>query len=509
MSNLGVHAVWALINSTPGWAAERAFLPSPELLGEHRRTNTPLLTVESARPAAECDLLAFSLSYELDEPNIVRLLKLAGIPIYAEEREEQHPLVALGGACCSLNVEPVAPFFDFVVVGEAEAVLPAVLEVLSARLRREDALRELAALHGVYVPLFYHARETAQGPELEKKVPEAALPVIRQAESDLDAHDTATQILTPHTEFAGVRLVEVSRGCPRGCRFCVVPWALRPFRFRSAEKIAALARGTERVGLLGAAASEHPQFEEIVRQLSKQGHELTLSASRTENLSEGALRALARAGMRTLTLAPETADDALRRMLGKQSTAEDFLRVARAAGGCGFRGLRLYFLVGVPGTGADEAEQILSFSAELAAAASGASVTISVGPLIPKPFTPLQWAAMPATEELEEKLRKIARGGRKLRPQVAVSANSARWATIEALLSRGDRALAPCLVRAAEEGASFARWLRIVEEQGLSVAHYVHRARPAEERFPWEVLRVGPPRESLLRLARGIFGGLG
>jgi len=500
MSNLGFQAIRQLTDDTPGWTCDRLFLPDDAQGG--RAAGQPLRTFDNAAAPTDADLVAFSVSYELDFVNVVRLLRLLGVAELAAERPDDDPLVALGGVMASLNIEPIANFVDLVVVGEGEAALPGVLAAVAATRgqRKSDRLAALSALDGVYVPSLYQPVHDADGRLREiRKAPGALERVRRVIVPDLRGIDTASTVLTPNTEFADMRLVEVSRGCARGCLFCIVPTCLRPTRFRDPEHVLALGRAWHRVGLLGAAASDHPDIERIICDLADDGREVSLSASRSEPLTARGLSALARAGQRTLTLAPETGSQRLRDAIGKRMHSDDVLGTARMAAEAGFRTIKLYFMVGLPGEDDGEPEAILALTEEVCRAARGARVALSVNPFVPKPGTPLQWEPMADVADLRESIARISRGAGRLPGHPRASCEGPRWPVIEALLSRGDRRLGQVLCRVASSAGSPSDYKRALTDEALSVGEYVHRRRDPDECFPWDTLDTGASRDHLWR----------
>ena len=280
MSNLGVHAIYSLLNNYSKVVCERAFWEK-----ENRAQQLPTLSLESQRPISDFAVLAFSISYELDYFNVVQILKTSGIPLYAADRDEQHPLVIGGGPCIIANPLPLSPFFDCLCIGEAEPILPAMLPILSEGIygKRKDLLKALASLPGVYVPHYY-----------------SGTPVVRQWANNLDDFPITSTILTPDTELGDLYLIEVERGCNWGCRFCLTSSAFRPMRYRSIDNLIAQAKlglkYRKRVGLVGAAVSDHPQIEELLVKLRQIGAELSISSLRMKPLSGIVLREIAKGG---------------------------------------------------------------------------------------------------------------------------------------------------------------------------------------------------------------------
>ncbi|MBM4433016.1 MAG: radical SAM protein, partial [Chloroflexi bacterium] len=289
MSNLGVHAIYSLLNSRSDIVCERAFWEK-----ENGSQKIPAIALESQRPLMDFAVLAFSVTYELDYLNAVQILKTSGIPLYSADRDESHPLIIAGGPCITANSAPLSPFFDCLCIGEAEPILPSMLPVLSEGIKgkRDDLLKALASLPGVYVPKYY-----------------SGTPVARQWTKNLDDLPVASAILTPDTELGDLYLMEVERGCNWECRFCLVSQTYCPIRFRSLDRLLAQAelglKYRKRLGLVGPAVTAHPQIEELTVKLSQMGAGLSVSSLRIKPLSRIVLEQLAKGGAETVTLAPE------------------------------------------------------------------------------------------------------------------------------------------------------------------------------------------------------------
>ncbi len=480
MSSLGFQFVYALLNSLPDVRAERAFF-SPRL--ESR-------TVESRAPLGTFDLVAFSLSCEQNYGNAAAVLRGAGIPPFARERDERFPLIVGGGVCASLNPEPLADLFDLFVLGEAEEILGPLFERLLRRGRTVDRgrlLRSLAEIPGVYVPRLFVPRLDGEGRIAAVEPVDASVPrpSVRRT-ADLDRWPALAPVIAPETDFGGKALVEVSRGCGRACRFCVADYAYRPPRTRSR---AALSRAIRRgraapggVALLGASLSDLPWTEQICAEAAADGGRVSVSSVRADALSDALLRILAGSGAKSITIAPETPAERLQRRVNKSVSAREILSAAERAAAAGIRELKLYYLVGIPGENDGDLDAI---GAQVAAAASRIPARVSVGCLVPKAATPLQWAGMEEERALRKKFAAL-RGMLARIPRVRVSGMSAREALLEGALARGDRSLARHL--AAGE--------RIPRE---AITRHAVRPRGADEIFPWDHLDTGVSK-SYLRL---------
>jgi radical SAM superfamily enzyme YgiQ (UPF0313 family) len=499
MSNLGFQAVYALLNAQPDILCERAFLPDPEDLKEYAKSRTQLLSLESQRPLGDFAVIAFSVSFESDYLNIPLIFSLAGIPPFAADRGDSYPLIMAGGAALFLNPEPVAEFMDLVCVGEAEALLPPLLMLLREEGLERKNLRERAAtLPGIYVPAFYEV--SYDGPRVEaiRNLPGAPPRVTRVWTGELDRHVTASEIFTPETEFSDMYLIELSRGCPRGCRFCAAGFIYRPYRQRSLAKVKAEVTSAlaehKKLGLVGAAVSDFHGIGELCRYILEQGGKVSVSSLRIDGLDDDLISALKASGHKTVALAPEGGSQRLRDLIKKGIDAEQILSACDRLIKNDILNLKLYFIIGLPTETMTDLEEMVSLIMEVrsrvveAARAKGrlGEVTLSVNPFVPKPFTPFQWCGMEDVKSLEGKIKFLQQAAGRL-SNMRLITESPRDAYLQALLSRGDRRLAALLVRAAELG----NWRKGAKEIGLETEQFVYRNIPLEETLPWDVIDSG------------------
>jgi radical SAM superfamily enzyme YgiQ (UPF0313 family) len=511
MGNLGFQTVYALLNAYPDIVCERAFLPEPEEIAEYRKSRTPLLSLESQRPLAEFDLIAFSVSFESDYLNIPTIFALAGIAPLAAGRASSAPLVMAGGAALFLNPEPVAEFMDLVCIGEAEPILPPLLTVVKKGGGRGEILAEAAQLPGVYVPSFYVA--TFDGVRLTsfRNLDGAPARVERLWEKELDRRPTTSVVLSPDAEFADMFLIELSRGCPRGCRFCAAGFIYLPYRQRRIEAVKAeVARGLAergRIGLVGAAVSDYRGIGELCRHILDYGGKVSVSSLRIDALDDDMIGVLKESGHKTVALAPEGGAQRLRDLINKGIDEEQILAACDRLIGRGILNLKLYFIIGLPTETDADLEELIALVQLIRERVIGAArkerrlgeVILSVNPFVPKPFTPFQWCGMEEVKSLERKGKLLREAVGRL-SNVRLLMESPKDAYLQALLSRGDRRLAALLVKSEELGG----WRKGARAIGLDTDLLVYRDIPLDEHLPWDFI-AGGDRERLVREYRRAF----
>src|SRR5262245_36926711 len=505
MSNLGFQTVYRLFNSCDDIVCERVFLPPKQELAELVSSRAPLLTLESQTPVGEFDVFAFSVSFEWDYVNVLTMLKLAGMARYAAQRTARDPLVVIGGAVTFVNPEPLAPFADVIAAGEGEELVPALAEAFRDATSRGDLLRSLARMRGFYVPAFYEPQYAAGGelagytvdPSLEASVP---MPVRKAAVKTTDALDPpATNIFTPETEFGSRFLVEVVRGCANLCRFCWAGYNYLPVRAFPTDRILELAQAarvhSHRVGLVSIALCDHPDIERILARLHEMGYAISPASLRLDDLTESIVRVLRASGERGVTIAPETGSDRLRRVINKTVTNDEILDRADLIFANGIENLKLYYMIGLPTETDEDLVAIRDLTLQmrermLAHARSRGQIgriVGSVNPLIPKPGTAYQWLAMedPAvTERKIKRLRTLMAGI----DNVYFNIKSERHSYYQALLSLGDRRVAPAIEAAERNGQN---WRAAVEEAGVDADLFILRDRSAGPVLPWDSIDGG------------------
>jgi radical SAM superfamily enzyme YgiQ (UPF0313 family) len=506
MSNLGFQTVYRLFNDQDDIVCERVFLPPKQQLAELLASRAPLVTLESQTPVADFDVVAFSVSFEWDYVNLLTLLRLAGIPRYAAERTDRHPLVVVGGAVTFVNPEPLAPFADVVAAGEGEVLVPSFQRAFRSATGRADLLQRLSVERGFYVPSFYEPLYGADGrltgfATTAAGAAAGAPAVVRKAAvKTTEALDPpATSIFTPDTEFGSRFLVEVVRGCANLCRFCWAGYNYLPVRAFPADRILQLAEAARkhanRVGLVSIALCDHPEIERILARLCELGYSISPASLRLDDLTEPIVRVLRQSGERTITIAPETGSDRLRRVINKTVTNEEILDRAELIFASGIENLKLYYMIGLPTETDDDLVAIRDLTLQMRdrmlrhARGRGTIGRIvgSVNPLIPKPGTAYQWLAMedPAlTERKTKRLRSLMADI----DNVFFNIKSERHSYYQALLSLGDRRVAPAIEAAERNGQN---WRAAVAEAGVDADFYIFRDRSGDAALPWDIIDGG------------------
>ena len=506
MGNLGFQTVYELFDCADGVVCERAFLPDEE--DDRSLRHGALRTLESGRRIADCDLLAVSIAFETDYLNMPRLLDLAGMAPRRAARKPSDPLVIAGGPAIFLNPEPIADFVDCFLIGEAEEMLPEFLAVLRQARARGDArpaLLETIAerIAGAYVPAQYEPR--FDGPltaELRYRGPGAPR-VERRLIWDLNRFSTTTRVLSDDAVFGDMVMVEASRGCQWGCRFCAAGFMYRPIRTRDPEQLAtAVSEGLSdraTIGLVGAEMASVPGVDALGELAAAHGGRLSPSSLKADCVTPRLAAALAASGTRSVTIAPEAGSERMRRVINKNLEEADILRAADLLVGEGVQRLKLYFMIGLPTETDDDVLAIAALTerirARLAAGAHDrrrvAAVTVSLNAFVPKPWTPFQWDPMEPIAVLRGKVQRLRHALRRV-PNLQLDVESPREAYLQTVLSRGDRRLARFIeaVHAAE--GDWWRTIRAWQRDGLDdLPHpdaYVHRAYAESERLPWDFI---------------------
>ncbi|HMH49877.1 MAG TPA: radical SAM protein [Candidatus Acidoferrum sp.] len=509
MSNLGFQTIYEHLNRLPDVVCERAFLPDAGDVEELTRTGEGPFSLESLRPLRDFDLIGFSVTYEGDYINVLRLLALAGLGLRATERTSHDPIVLMGGVCAFSNPEPMAPFMDLIAVGEGEELVGDLIRAYrESSHEREAFLDAVAAIAGVYVPERY---EIAYGPDstISAAIPRDGAPAVvtKRRLQNVNEFETIALVRTPHAEYGHMALLEVGKGCGRGCRFCLEGQVYRPVRHRSPEAlattIAGLAKDSKRIGLVGACVSDYPWIGDLLKVVEDNGMELSISSLRADSLTEPLVASLARGGHRTLTVAPEAGTERLRRVIRKPITDEHLYTACDLIRRHGIPNLKCYFMIGQPTETTEDVEAIADLARRMlerlrvldAAGHPFGRLTLSISSFVPKPWTPFQWAPFAGVEALSRKLEVIKRGVGRF-SNVRVLHENPREAALQALLARGDRRVADFLESAARLGGD---WRRALREWDGDPAFFTTRERSIDERMPWDHFEVGVKKAGLVR----------
>jgi radical SAM superfamily enzyme YgiQ (UPF0313 family) len=513
MSNLGFHAVYEAFNQYERVVCERVFYPEPDDLLILRQQPGRLLSVESQRPVQDFHLLTFSIPFENDFGNAVEMMRLGGIPPQSKQRVSSDPLIAAGGIAAFMNPEPLALFLDFIFVGEAESLVPDFLEFWQenqgCRVSRQELLQALAKeVPGIYVPSLYHVSYHQSGTlAAVEPLPGSGAPSqVTYRRTDLTATSPCqTAILTPNTEFSNVVLVEIGRGCGRGCRFCAAGFMYRPMRHHAGDQLLSASKNrfpdVARIGLISAAVTDHPDLAQICQGLVAAGKRLSFSSLRADGITPEILAALKESQHRAVAVAVEAGSERLRRVINKDLTLEEIYRAVQLLTEGGILNLKLYFMIGLPTETLEDLEAIIEVAKgvkhHVLKTSRGqrrlGTITLSINAFIPKPFTPFQWAGFAGIRELKDRAKWIKKALQKV-PNVRVHLDLPKWAYVQALLSRGDRRAALFLEKVALNDLSWSQAMRMAP---LNPDFWVMRERDPDEVFPWEIIDLGVKRSFL------------
>lgn len=519
MSHLGLRILYEVVNQHDEFAMERVMAPGPDLEQLLRAEKTSLFTLETNRAVGDFDVLGFSIQYELSATNILNILDLSGIPLRAEDRKHHHPIV-IGGGPCVYNPEPFAPFFDVMLIGEGEEAILGFLALYQEMRPQESEanrvafLGELSKHAGFYVPAFYYEENGAMTPTND-----ALALVKKRYVKDLDHAVFPQKPLVPHTSIIHDRgVLELFRGCVRGCRFCQAGMIYRPRREKSVDTLVCDAKaiinatGYDELGLLSLSTMDYSGIDRLVHTLTEQysekGISLALPSLRMDAFSVDIAKEVQKVRKGTLTLAPEAGSQRMRNIINKNISAKEIVDTAADAFRNGFKSLKFYLMIGLPFETDDDIEEIKELLFEVKrATGKGLNLGVSIGTFVPKAQTPFQWCGQERGETIQEKQRAL-KSWAKTQKGVRLGYHDFETSFLEAIIARGDRKIADVVEKAFRLGARldgwseyfrYDLWLRAIEETGVDANFYATRWIPEEQPLPWDHISCGVTKDFLLK----------
>ncbi len=477
MSSLALQILYRRFNEHERVVCERVFWDKGGATASRQ-----LLSLESGRHVADFSVWAFTISYEMDYFNVVEMLRQAGVPPLAEDRDESWPLLIAGGPGVTMNPEPMAPIFDAIVVGEGEEVVDDLIDLFQQAIDapRPELLAALDRLPGLYVPVLVPP-VSEQGAEPRR--------IKRLWVRDLRRYRTVSSLYTPDTEFRGMHLMEIARGCGRGCRFCLAGYVYRPPREQPLDVLLEWAeeglRQSKRIGLVSAAVSDHTQIDDLATALADMGAEISASSMRVDPISLPLIQAMRASGAKTLTIAPEAGSNRLRDVINKTQTEEQLLEAVDLAQALDFPQLKLYFMIGHPTETQEDMEELVGFMHTVRARFKR-RIAINATPFVPKAHTPFQWMPMTDRKTLKKRQQFIQR--QLGRHKIAVRSDSSAWAEVQGVLSRGDRRLAQVLLELPQ--LTVRDFWATMDRLGLERDEFLGQ-RPVGSMTPWYIVESG------------------
>ncbi|TAL23844.1 MAG: radical SAM protein [Nitrospirae bacterium] len=517
MSNLGFQGIYTLLNERSDTLCERIFLPDEEDIEEYARTKAELFSMESKRPLSRFDIVAFSVSFENDYPNILKMLRLSNIPLRASDRDSSHPLLVLGGVCAFFNPEPVAEFFDVCFIGEAEEMLHEFIGAYKKSETRQELYKNSFGIEGIYAPKFYNIRYEKNPPlppfakggmggfsggilqrDALKGAPEK---IKRRFIKDISAHRFGPSIITSETEFSNMYLIEAMRGCPWKCRFCVAGHIYNPPRKKELsavkEEIDAALKFTDRVGLIGPSLTDYPHARDV---LGIEGVDFSITSLRAGPKSAGLAGLLK--GRKSISIAPEAGTERLRKVIDKKITEDDIIETSRLILSSGIENLRLYFMIGLPTETEEDILGIVNLTTKIRSLSKKGFISLTLSAFVPKPCTPFQWHPMEKMSVVKDRLKTIKKSLLPIKG-IRVFHDVPKYAYMQGLFSMGDRRISNVLERMLKTND----WQKACVDSNIAPDYYIFRKKDFQENLPWDFIDSGISKERLWEEYRKALSG--
>ncbi len=499
MSNLGFRFIYSFSNKRYDVVCERAFLPEKDLIERYRISKTAIFSMESMKVLNSFDIIAFSVSFENDYPNIIKILDMAKVPLYAKDRDRSHPLIIMGGPCAFMNPEPVADFFDIIFTGEAEGLFDRFIDLFKECKDKAELFKYLKGFKGIYLPAFYKIKYKKDG-VIKERIPLNGYPenIKRQSFPDFNSYSFAPQIISYDTEFSNMYLIEAMRGCPWSCRFCAVSNIYGKPRKKDLDtlshNIGKAKSVTKKIGIIGPSLTDYAHIKDILR---INGVDFSITSLRASPQSSEVLSLIK--NKKSISIAPEVGSDRLRHRINKRIKREDIIKTVRLIFESGIETLRLYFMIGLPTETDENIHDIVELAREVRGIYKGGNIVLSINIFVPKPFTAFQWHPMVDTALAKRRLS-ILREGLK-RDNLKIITEGTKYAYMQGAFSMGDRRLSRVI-----ELMLFEKNLdNAFRSAGLNQDFYIYRRKAYNEILPWDFITNGIDKKILWKEYNEVF----